>query len=261
MIKHLAIDRWLRKFHRQQLLKTKGVKVEIQWMKDAFKKEGLLFSCKNSHEFFKMQVVKTSLSNKQVLEKAYDQVRNKLIEIWPTIDYQQRNHLMNIELFSIKEALVKFESQTGVWIMIPFFNELLNSLYHKEMVVFELPQFYRLYKQYAKECVDPIIYGIEPYRAGFCNAAFVCYDKNRFVLYLDSLKTLYLCTLKETIEYPLYEKSVVSSDMLNLLGKCLIENDVTQFMDVCSANSLISLKAVKSYKKIKNPLIFTNITD
>jgi hypothetical protein len=261
MIKHLAIDRWLRKYHRQQMLKTKEAKMEIQWMKDTFKKEGLLFSCQNSHEFFKMQVIKTSLHNKQALEKAYDQSRNKLIEIWPTIDYQQRNHLMNIELFSIEETLVKFESQTGVWIMIPFFNELLNSLYHKEMVVFELPQFYKLYKQYAKECVDPIIYGIEPYRAGFSKAAFICSDKNRFVLYVDSLKTLYLCNLKETIEYPLYEKSVVSFEVLNLLGKSLIENDVTAFMDVCVSNSLLAIKAGKSYKKLKNPLIFTNIAD
>jgi hypothetical protein len=261
MIKLQKMDRWLQKFHKQQLLKTKEVKSDIQWMKDTFKKEGLLFSCQSSHDYFRMQIIKSSLSNKQKLEKAYDQSRNKLIEIWPTIDYQQRNHLMNIELFSLKESLMKFESQTGVWIMIPFFNELLNSLYHKEMVVFELPQFYKLYKQYAKECVDPVIYGIEPYRAGFSNATFVCFSKNRFVLYCESVKTFYLCNLKEVVEFPLFEKCEIRPDVLNLLGKCLIDGDGTQFMDVCIEHSLLSIKAAKSYKKLKNPLIFTNITD
>ena len=114
MIKHQKMDRWLQKFHKQQLLKTKDVRSDIQWMKDTFKKEGLLFSCQNSLDYFRMQIINTSLSNKQKLEKAYDQSRNKMIEIWPTIDYQQRNHLMNIELFSLKESLMKFESQTGV---------------------------------------------------------------------------------------------------------------------------------------------------
>jgi hypothetical protein len=261
MSKKLSIDIWLKKFHRQQLLKTKEVKQDIQWMKDAFKKEGLLFICQNPPDYFKMQVIKTSLSNKQKLEKAYDEVRNKLIEIWPTIDYQQRNHLMNLELFSLKQTLCKFESQTGVWIMIPFFNELLNSLYHKEMVVFELPQFYKLYKQYAKECVDPHVYGIEPYRVGFSNATFVDAQKDRFVLYVESVKTLYFCNLKECIEYPLYEKAKINPSLLTLLGNCLFESDLDQLMSLCFEHSLISPKAVKSYGKLKHPLIFTNMED
>jgi hypothetical protein len=261
MTKDVALDRWLRKFHPQQLLKTKAVKRDIQWMKDTFKSEGLLFSCQNSHEYFKMQIIKTSLQNKQKLEKSYDGVRNKLIEIWPTIDYQQRNHLMNLELFSLKESLPKFESQTGVSIMIPFFNELLNSLYHKEMVVFELPQFYKLYKQYAKECVDPVIYGIEPYRANFSGYPLVCFDDNRFVLYVEAVKTLYLCNIKECIEFPLYEKCVVDALTIDLLGKCLIDRDVEEFMNICIENSLCSSKAVKSFKKLKTPPVFTKLTD
>lgn len=259
MTKDIAIDRWLLKFHKQQLLKTKKAKSEIQMMKEAFKKEGLIFNCQNTREFFKMQIMKTALSNKQLLEKAYDEVRNKLIEIWPTIDYQQRNHLMNLELFSLKESLCKFESQTNVTIMIPFFNELLNSLYHKEMVVFELPQFYKLYKQFSKEIIDPVIYGIEPYRAGFSQAAFICDDKNRFVLYIESVKTLYLCSLKECVEYPLYEKSEVNSDILQMLGRCLIENDADLFLKICLDHDLISAKAAKAYKRVKKPMIFTNI--
>lgn len=259
MAKDIAIDRWLLKFHKQQLLKTKKAKAEIQLMKEAFKKEGLIFKCQNSHDYFKMQIIKTALSNKQLLEKAYDEVRNKLIEIWPTIDYQQRNHLMNLELFTLKESLCKFESQTNVTVMIPFFNELLNSLYHKEMVVFELPQFYKLYKQFSKEIIDPLIYGIEPYRAGFSKTAFICHDKNRFVLYSESVKTLYLCNLKECIEYPLYEKCEPSSDVLLKLGSCLIENDADHFFEVCSDHGLLSAKAVKAFKKVKTPMIFTNI--
>jgi hypothetical protein len=261
MAKDVYIDRWLTKFHSQQLLKTKEAKAEIQWMKDTFKKEGLLFTCQNAHDFFRMQIIKTALNNKQRLEKAYDEVRNKLIEIWPTIDYQQRNHLMNLELFSLKESLCKFESETGVTIMIPFFNELLNSLYHKEMVVFELPQFYKLYKHYAKECVDPAIYEVEPYRAGFSHSHFVCHQQNRFVLYVEAVKTLYLCNLKECINLPLYEKCEMNSDLLQLLGICLLNNDSAQFLKVCADNGLLSVKAAKSYNKLKNPLIFTNIAD
>jgi hypothetical protein len=261
MAKEVFIDRWLGKFHKQQLLKTRQVKSEIQWMKETFKKEGLIFTCQNPHEYFKMQIIKTALNNKQRLEKAYDEVRNKLIEIWPTIDYQQRNHLMNLELFSLKESFCKFESQTGVVIMIPFFNELLNSLYHKEMVVFELPQFYKLYKQYSKECVDPAIYGIEPYRAGFSNYKFICFNKTRFVLYVESVKTLFLCNLKECIGYPLYEKCEVSPDVLQRLGECLIEKDADQFLNICVDHALLCVKAVKSYKKVKTPMIFTNIAD
>jgi hypothetical protein len=261
MAKEVMIDRWLIKFHKQQLLKTKEAKAEIAWMKDAFKKEGLLFACQNTHDYFRMQIIKMALSNKQRLEKAYDEVRNKLIEIWPTIDYQQRNHLMNLELFSLKESLCKFESQTGVTIMIPFFNELLNSLYHKEMVVFELPQFYKLYKQYAKECVDPAIYGVEPYRVGFSGSLFICHQKNRFVLYVEDVKTLYLCNLKECVDLPLYEKCVTSPDLLQSLGKCLLNNDSDEFLRLCTDNALMSAKAVKSFKKMKNPMVFTNIAD
>ena len=261
MAKEVFIDRWLKKYHKQKLLKTREAKIEIQWMKEAFKKEGLLFACQNPHDYFRMQIMKTSLINKQRLEKAYDEVRNKLIEIWPTIDYQQRNHLMNLELFSLKESLCKFESQTGVTIMIPFFNELLNSLYHKEMVVFELPQFYKLYKQYAKECVDPAVYGFEPYRTGFSQSVFVCCDEKSFVLYVESVKTLYLCNLKECIEFPMNEKGEIGPEILALLGECLIEHDSDRFLQICSKNALLSAKADKSYKNSKNPMVFTNIAD
>lgn len=261
MNKTITLDRFLRKYHKQQWLKSDKIKRNIRRMKETLTKEGLLFVCNNTADYFKMQVMEKALSNKQRLETAYDDARNQLIEIWPTIDYQQRNHLINLELFSLKESMPKFESETGVMIMIPFFNELLNSLYHKEMVVFELPQFYKLYKQFVKECVDPVIYGFRPYRSGFVDVEYVFENNDRFVMYDKSENIFFLNDLKTCIEYPLYEKSNPDESSIKELGKCLINQDVSAFMDLCLQHDLLSVKCAKKYSKVKYPLIFTNLQD
>ncbi len=261
MSKTITLDRFLRKYHRQQWLKSDMIKKNIRRLKETLTKEGLLFVCNNAADYLKMQVLAKALSNKGRLETAYDEARNRLIEIWPTIDYQQRNHLINLELFSLKESLPKFESESGVMIMIPFFNELLNSLYHKEMVVFELPQFYKLYKQFSKECVDPMIYGIKPYRSGFVDVEFIIEDHNRFVLYDKSEKIFLLCDLITCIEYPLYEKTHPDELAVKQLGEYLIHKDASGFMDLCLQQDLLSVKCAKKYAKVKFPLIFTNVRD
>lgn len=261
MNKAIILDRFLRKYHKQQWLKSVKVKKNIRRMKEALIKEGLLFVCNNTLDYFKMQVMDRALSNKGRLETAYDDARNRLIEIWPTIDYQQRNHLINLELFSLKESLPKFESETGVMIIIPFFNELLNSLYHKEMVVFELPQFYKLYKQFSKECVDPMIYGIKPYHNGFVDVEFVAETQDRFVLYDKVENIFFINDLKTCVEYPLSEKTRPDEATVRLLGESLIHQDVSAFMDLCLQHDLLSVKCAKKYAKVKYPLIFTNVRD
>lgn len=261
MSKTITLDRFLQKYHRQKWLKSDKVKRNSCRLKETLTKEGLLFVCNNSADYLKMQVLAKALSNKVRLETAYDEARNRLIEIWPTIDYQQRNHLINLELFSLKESLPRFESETGVMIMIPFFNELLNSLYHKEMVVFELPQFYKLYKQFSKECVDPLIYGIRPYRSGFVDVEFITENHDRFVMYDKSENILFISDLKTCIEYPLYEKTRPDESTIKKLGECLIHQDASGFMVLCLQHDLLSVKCAKKYAKVKTPLIFTNVRD
>lgn len=261
MAKAMTLDRFLRQYHKQKLLKSAAVRRELRGMKDTFTKEGLIFHCQTPLDYFKMQIMHTSLSNKRRLEFGYDSVRNKLIEIWPSIDYQQRNHLMNLELYSLKESLPKFESQTGVMIMIPFFNELLNSLYHKEMVVFELPQFYRLYKQFAKECVDPAIYGFHPYESGFISQRFVCQNQHRFVLFDHTVNTFFVCDLNSYAEFVLFENAGLSDDVIAALGNCLLQQDVQEFLSICITSALLSARAAKKLNRLKIPPVFTKPWD
>jgi len=149
---------------------------------------------KNDLDFFNAAIMIQSLQNKQRFESTYERERKELTDLWPTLSYQERNKLINLKIAETKKRSRSFVSASGATIWIAFFDELINALYDHEMNIFDLPQYFSLYKDYKKRIIPQTTYGLAPYCDAFIDITLLRKDEHRAVFYYEPLKTLYLLT-------------------------------------------------------------------
>ena len=94
-------------------------------------------------------------------------------------------------MFNIKNNTKYFHSSNGKIIRIAFFDELLNSLYENEMIVFDLPQYFKLEKIFSNRMIDVNNYKAEPFKAKFSSAIFLSENNKSYVLFNEHTKSLY----------------------------------------------------------------------
>lgn len=94
-------------------------------------------------------------------------------------------------MLTVKDQSKKFFSVNGKTIRIAFFDELLNSLYENEMIIFDLPQYFKLEKKFDTRMIDVNEYKAEPFKAGFSSSIFLSEDSNSYVIFSQYTKSLY----------------------------------------------------------------------
>ena len=109
-------------------------KEDYKMMKKKYVQYGIDHKIDNDRDFFKMEIIYTSILNKEAFEKHYEKLKNDLFDIWEHFEYQQRKKCIDKEMLIVKDQTKKFYSTSGKIIRIAFFDELLNSLDRKSVV-------------------------------------------------------------------------------------------------------------------------------
>ena len=185
------------KENRIELLKEKSIRDQIQQIQDQFKEYGIELPCHHDLDYFNLQILSRGLKNKQVIESEYEALANEMFEIWQDLDYKKRNAFSQGALAEKKEALLWFSAQE-CRIFIPFFDELMNTLYDKETAVLQLPQFFKLYKNFKDRMIDPFHYHHLPYEAGFVDVQFLGSRSDGFGFYCRQNHSLYVLDEKKS---------------------------------------------------------------
>ncbi len=162
------------------------------YKKSAKDAQDIKINIKTELDFFNAAIIIESFKNKKLFEETYERERKELTDLWPALSYQEKNKLINLKLDETKNRCRSFQSEKGKKIWIAFFDELLNTLYDKEMNIFDLDQYFNLYKDFKKRMIPTSTYGIYPYRSEFIDIKRIDFSEHQVLFYYDPLKTIYL---------------------------------------------------------------------
>ncbi|KAF0226587.1 MAG: hypothetical protein FD133_1416 [Erysipelotrichaceae bacterium] len=243
--------------------KNKATKYLIGFYKKSAKEsQDILLNIKTELDFFNAAILYESLINKKRFEDTYERERKELTDLWPTLSYQEKNKLINMKLSETKQRCRKFSDKKGTIIWIAFFDQLLNTLYDKEMNIFDLEQYFNLYKNFKKRMIPTQTYGINPYAWAFIDITVIDKNESTVVFYYDPLKTVYRLTEKGSdlnlIKLPLRKdygyRNEDNVSIISIMDHYANEHKV-EMMDELLNSEIISLKVrnslIKLRKKVK----------
>jgi hypothetical protein len=245
-----------------KLLKDKSIKALIKYyIKTAKENQNLTLKIKTDLDFFNAAILMESFKNKSWFETTYERERKELHDLWPALSYQERNKLINLKISELKKRTRSFKSVNGTTIWIAFFDELLNTLYDKEMNIFDLDQYFNLYKDYAKRMIKTESYGIMPYAGAYIDIKVLRVLDNQVIFYYDALKSIYL--IKEEQGILVLKKLGLKSDyhftpedcplMINIITELELEH-TTELIDVLLTSSLMSDKTKKALTVLRRKM-------
>lgn len=195
MIKTLKL---LQSSNRLTLTNVPKLKTQLQTILKAFKPFKIEFKCKDEKAFFEACIHYQGLVNKLAFESVFEAQRYALLDIWNHLTYQEKNRLVHIKLNEVKDGLKYFKTQDDKVIWIPFFDRLLNALYHNDLAIFELEQYYRLYRDFKGRRTNIHDYGLLPYQSGFIEVTPLYTRDNAFYFYEQNFKSIF-CIVDETL--------------------------------------------------------------
>mgnify|MGYP001008426659 CR=1 FL=1 len=250
-----TVEALLSSEHKQTVFNVKCYSSALNLVKqdDILKQFNLIL--KNDLDFFRYQIILEGMKNKQLFESTYDRIRNENFDLWEYISFKERKKLVLLAIEPLKESMKSFLYDEQI-IFIPFFNVLMNSLYDKEMPIFELPQFLKMYKVFKQEIIDIDLYGQLPYLNGFCDCDCIYHDDSSMILWNSELLCFYQLTAADVIRLPM-DQSRVREEQLNkpLIIDFLLHRDEDGLINyVCNCDFVSSKlkKKLLKYLKQKN---------
>ncbi len=218
------------------LLKQTSIREQIKKMEEVLKPFQIDCTCKNDYDYFNLCILYQGYLNKAKLEAAYEEISKEMFEIWHDLDYKKRNEFASNAMIELKEKLCFFKVNDQK-IFIPFFDVLMNTLYDKEVAVLQLPQFFKLYKEFKDRMIDPIEYLSLPYQSGFVDVLFIHSNENGFGFYVKENHSIYIIDKnKKVIMIPLSLKHKTEfhepERAVNLV-EAVLENNVKDVLQWC----------------------------
>jgi len=245
-----------------KLHKNKPTKGLIKYyIKTAKENQNLTLKIKTDLDFFNAAILMESFKNKSLFETTYERERKELHDLWPALSYQERNKLINLKISELKKRTRSFKSANGTTIWIAFFDELLNTLYDKEMNIFDLDQYFNLYKDYAKRMIKTESYGIKPFADSYIDIKVLHVFENQVIFYYDVLKTVYL--IKDEQGILVLKKLGLRTDYLfipedhHLMIKIITALDLehtAELIDALVTSSLMSDKTKKALTALRRKM-------
>lgn len=246
----------LRKANDQELLKLPAVRKETARINALLKPYQLDRTVKTARDVYTLSILEEGLKNKQKIEELYEQTRREMLDIWDMLDYPKRNEFVRPKIQAAIAEMKQFSSE-GKLIMIPFFDPLINALYDHETAVLELPQFFKMYKNFADKIVDPLIYGRLPYEAGFASPQVIFQNELGFAVYEGRVHCLEIFAFDGTeTELPL--SLVCTGQKLDPaqgapLAAAVLSQDPTQIRDALCASGYVLPKLKSKIARIHRP--------
>lgn len=246
------ILKYLKKANRIDL-KNHKIKQSILHIEKAFKPFNINFTFKTELDYFEALIAYQALKNKQAFEALYEVERNDLFDLWDNLSYQERNRLIQIKLNVVKEKYPYFKTENKKVIWIAFFDTLLNGLYHNDIAIFELHQYFKLYKDFKDRRISVREYQFLPYLSSYIDVSIIQHQND--VIYFYSFDFASIFELKDTFEcnrIPLDKEACrvqpLMKDLLALVNSYR-KHDTILFMQDCIQSTLISDKTKKVFKK------------
>ena len=161
------IEAILLKANHIDVYKNRNTEHMIATMRRAFALFKMEVKMKSELDFFNALIYHKGIINKTRMEACFEDARRDLFDYWDNLSYQERNRLVSLKNDALKNDLAHFKDEKGKYIWIVFFDELMNTLYDKELAILELPQYYKLYRHFKDRMIDIGHYGLEPFKQAY----------------------------------------------------------------------------------------------
>ncbi|MBS3991956.1 MAG: hypothetical protein KGZ51_07775 [Erysipelothrix sp.] len=190
-----------------------------------------------------------ALENKEGFQRASEAIRHDFYDLWQDMEYAKRNQFLiqYLESYYSNVKVFNFEDES---IVVPFFDVLLNALIMKRPAVFDLPQYFKLYKDYKENVVNPLsLYGLSLLQSDFYSYKLVASNDNNHVLYDYKQGVLIHCEGMTLLkEYPL-AKIVNDNDLIFSLAYDILNQDLVSFTQKGCDFQLFHPKLAKKCQK------------
>lgn len=237
-------------------LKETKIKNFIKEMKILASEYSIKNTVKTELDFFEAKIIHQSLINKMAFEKVFEEERLALLEMWDHLSYQERNRLINMKLDAYKDQAHFFKNEDQKIIWMAFFDPLLNTLYHHDIAILELPQYFKLYKLFKDKMINIRSYGILPYQQKFIDLSVIESNHENVWFYSSEFRSLFCLNQHfECIRLPL-SKSLTDvhpfkKDLLNITRNY---EDKEAFMHALIESPLINEKVKTKLKQYQHKL-------
>ncbi|WP_198401209.1 hypothetical protein [Erysipelothrix larvae] len=208
----------------------------------------LPYDPKNLMDYLTLTVFEEGLRNKETIESCYESVRSQCFDMWDYLSFKERNALILKDLKPELQNLKHF-SYNNEQIFIPFFDELMNALYSKEVAILELPQFFELYQNFKSKIININRYGRLPFIANM--GEFECsFDtKDFFILHDERGKAFIKVSDKDYDIFPyLKTKDLMQRDIFTF--SLLLAEDEDAFYKALVDKEVVSKRFIKKYNKL-----------
>ncbi len=245
------------KENKSELLKDKNVKAHLSEITKNLQNFKINCNCKQDIDYFKLCIIYQGVKNKQTFENIYEDLSKELIEIWHTLEFNKKNEfLMN----AAKEQLEKmpYFTYNDAQIYIPFFDELLNAFYTKQLAIFELPQFFKLYKEFKERMMDSKQYHELPFKHGFVDVQFLAHYPNGFGFYVKENHSIYVLDNNQVVtRLPLSlstRSDCIDVERGSMLVEAILKEDQVAVVQWCINSGQINERAKKQCINLLNKL-------
>lgn len=248
------INEILLKGNKIDIYSNKATKDIIDLIKSKFNRYKIERKLKTELDFFIGLIELESLKNKESFEKCFEDARTELFDYWDNLSYQERNRLVLLQTNVLKNDshFFKFNNKP-IW--IAFFDELLNSLYNNEIGILELPQYFKLYRQFSDRMISVKEYGLCPFINEFIPIVNLLNNDNSIVFYYHLTKSLYYLNNDfKLVRYPLSKELCQVQplkDDLKVIANSILTQDESIIIDSLINSLLINDKVKKQLQKYK----------
>lgn len=252
------IEAILLKSNKIDVYKDRNTKQIVANMRQAFAMHKLDVKMKSESDFFNALIFHEGLLNKSRMEACFEDARRDLFDYWDNLSYQERNRLISLKNDELKNDLRYFKNENGKYIWIAFFDELLNALYDKELAILELPQYFKLYRNFKERTINIDQYGLEPYKQAYIDIHVIKRFDDAVIFYYANTKSLYqVDNTKKMRRYALSKsigKLIPLKEELEIIAQAMLAEHELEAIDYLLSSTLIDDKTKKQLSKIQNKL-------
>lgn len=232
-------------FYPYKVYRTQIKAWRSSWLHQVFIKS----ATPTSFDIANAKMMDIALENKEQFQKVSEAVRYDFYDLWQDMEYAKRNQFL-IQYLEDYYSNVKGFSYSEETIVVPFFDVLLNALIVKRPAVFDLPQYFKLYKDYKENVIHPLTtYGLDLLQSKFYTYQLIASKDNHHILYDYSQGVLIHCNdLTLVKEYPL-AKIVDDDDLVLSLAQDILNQDLVAFTQKGCDFQLFHPKLIKKCQK------------
>lgn len=208
----------------------------------------LVHSFKTPLDFYQANLIKQGLLNKTRLENDYESIRQANQTIWDGLNYHEKVMIARLDGQTVRSEIPYFIFQDKK-MFIPFFDERLNHYYLNEMAIFDINQYFNIYRDFEKHLVAIDTYKGTPYNG--LNAGCVCLldDEKGYVLW-DPQSAVMSVVKDKAYFFRLDNVSNVES--LKALASHVLNDEVVDVIQLLQDNQFVSTSTLKKIKKGRN---------